>query len=46
MKNRLAYLSLVAVSALLIAARVMYQKASAQGVSLSELLFPPRPQKP
>lgn len=43
MKNRLAYLSLVAVSALLIAAGVMYQKASAQGVSLSELLFPPSP---
>lgn len=41
MKNKLAYLFLVTVSALLIFAGVMYQRASAQGISLSELLFPP-----
>ena len=41
MKNKLAYLFLVTVSALLIFTGVMYQRASAQGISLSELLFPP-----
>lgn len=41
MKNKLAYLFLVTVSALLIFVGVMYQRASAQGISLSELLFPP-----
>lgn len=41
MKNKLAYLFLVTVSALLIFAGVVYQKASAQGISISELLFPP-----
>jgi len=41
MKNKLAYLFLVTVSALLIFAGVMYQRASAQGISLSELLLPP-----
>lgn len=41
MKNKLKYYSLITVSALLILAGVMYQRASAQGISLSELLFPP-----
>lgn len=41
MKNKLAYLFLVTVSALLVFVGVMYQRASAQGISLSELLFPP-----
>ncbi|MCD4753040.1 MAG: hypothetical protein K8R40_08215 [Anaerolineaceae bacterium] len=41
MKNKLKYFSLITVSALLIFAGVMYQRASAQGISLSELLFPP-----
>lgn len=41
MKNKLAYLFLVTVFALLIFGWVMYQRASAQGISLSELLFPP-----
>lgn len=40
MKNKLAYLFLVTVSALLMFAGVVYQRASAQGISLSELLFP------
>lgn len=40
MKNKLAYLFLVIVSALLMFAGVAYQRASAQGISLSELLFP------
>lgn len=41
MKNKLVYLFLVTVSALLIFAGVMHQRALAQGISLSELLFPP-----
>jgi len=41
MKNKLVYLFLVTVSALLIITGVIYQKASAQGISLSEWLFPP-----
>lgn len=40
MKNKLAHLFLVTVSALLIFAGVVYQRASAQDISLSELLFP------
>jgi len=41
MKNKLVYFFLVTVSALLIFAGVMQQRALAQGISLSELLFPP-----
>lgn len=40
MKNKPAYFFLVATSVLLILAGIMQQRALAQGISLSELLFP------